>query len=109
MKKIIFIRTIFSFFPLCSKKEKLGKWDTYRLIFHNSILTRKMKKWSIFLTIFFFFYFFPYFKICKYDKDNQYVLFPFWLEKWKNRLAEVCTDPIKITTGKKPFTIWHIR
>ena len=43
-EKIIFIRTIFSFFPFCSKNEKIGKWHTYRLIFHNSILTRKMKK-----------------------------------------------------------------
>ena len=45
MKKIIFIRTIFSFFQLCSKNlKKKEKWHTYRLIFHNSILTRKMKK-----------------------------------------------------------------
>ena len=43
MKKIIFIRTIFSFFSLCSKNEKIEKWHTYRgpctlrplnLIFH---------------------------------------------------------------------------
>ena len=41
---MIFIRTIFPFFPFCSKNEKIEKWHTYRLIFHNSILTRKMKK-----------------------------------------------------------------
>ena len=41
---------------------------------------------------FLFFYFCLYFKICKYDKDNEYFLFPFLLEKWKIRLAEVCTD-----------------
>ena len=33
-----------------------------------------------------------YLKICKYDKDQYYFLFPFLLEKWKIRLAEVCTD-----------------
>ena len=44
MKKMIFIQTIFSFFPFCSKNEKIEKWHTYCLIFHNSILTRKMKK-----------------------------------------------------------------
>ena len=42
---------------------------------------------------FLFFYFCLYFKICKYDKD-KYFLFPFLLEKWKIRLAEVCTDPL---------------
>ena len=42
---------------------------------------------------FLFFYFCLYFKICKYDKDKEYFLFPFLLEKWKIRLAEVCTDP----------------
>ena len=42
---------------------------------------------------FLFFYFFLYFKICKYDKDKWYFLFLFLLEKWKIRLAEVCTDP----------------
>ena len=31
MKKIIFIRTIFSFFLLCSKNEKIEKWHTYRV------------------------------------------------------------------------------
>ena len=41
---------------------------------------------------FLFFYFCLYFKICKYDKDKEYFLFPFLLEKWKIRLAEVCTD-----------------
>ena len=30
---------------------------------------------------FIFFYFILYFKICKYDKDKQYFLFPFC---WKN-------------------------
>ena len=44
MKKIIFIRTIFSFFPFCSKNEKIEKKRTYRSILHNSILIRKMKK-----------------------------------------------------------------
>ena len=41
---------------------------------------------------FLFFYFILYFKICKYDKDKYYFLFPFLLEKSKIRLAEVCTD-----------------
>ena len=41
---------------------------------------------------FLFFSFFLYFEICKYDKDKKYFLFPFVLEKWKIRLAEVCTD-----------------
>ena len=41
---------------------------------------------------FLFFSFFLYFKICKYDKDKQYFLFPILLEKWKIRLAEMCTD-----------------
>ena len=41
---MIFIQAIFSFFPFCSKNEKIEKWHTYRLIFHDSILTRKMKK-----------------------------------------------------------------
>ena len=47
---------------------------------------------------FLFFYFCLYFKICKYDKDKEYFLFPFLLEKWKIRLAEVCTDPKCITS-----------
>ena len=42
---------------------------------------------------FLFFYFFLYFKICKYDKDKWYFLFLFLLEKWKIRLTGVCTDP----------------
>ena len=42
---------------------------------------------------FLFFYFCLYFKICKYDKDKEYFLFPCLLEKRKLRLAEVCTDP----------------
>ena len=41
---------------------------------------------------FLFFYFILYFKICKYDKDRYYFLFPFLLEKSKIRLAEVGTD-----------------
>ena len=43
---------------------------------------------------FLFFYFCLYFKICKYDNDKEYFLFPFLLEKWKIRLAEVCTDQL---------------
>ena len=46
---------------------------------------------------FLFFSFFLYFKICKYDKDKLYFLFPFLLEKWKIRLAEVCTDHLGLT------------
>ena len=44
MKKSYLFAPFFSFFPFCSKNEKIEKWHTYRLIFHNSILTRKMKK-----------------------------------------------------------------
>ena len=46
---------------------------------------------------FLFFYFFLYFKICKYNKNKSYFLFPFLLGKWKIRLAEVCTDRTEAT------------
>ena len=45
---------------------------------------------------FLFFFFCLSFKICKYDKDKEYFLFPFLLEKWKIRLAEVCTDHVSL-------------
>ena len=50
---------------------------------------------------FLFFYFCLYFKICKYDNDKEYFLFPFLVEKWKIRMAEVCTDPIGSGVTKK--------
>ena len=54
---------------------------------------------------FLFFSFFLYFEICKYDKDKKYFLFPFLLEKWKIRLAEVCTDPRLANSHKQPHSL----
>ena len=59
-----------------------------------------MKKWSIFPDHFLFFFFF---EICKYDKGKYYFLSPFLLEKWKIRLAGVCTDHASSWIKRKRF------
>ena len=87
MKKILFIRPIFSFFPCVQKlKKKIKKQRTYRPIFHNSILIRKMRKndkcceqFSIF----------PFFlinrKTLKRHTLSDSLLFFYFVEKWRRK------------------------
>ena len=63
----------------------------------------KIRKMINFPDHFLFFYFCLYFKICKYDKNNEYFLFLFLLEKWKIRLAEVYTDRLSLSEVQSEF------
>jgi len=92
MKQIIFIRTIFSFFLLCSKNEKIEKWHTYRLIFHNSILTRKMKKMTCVANNFSLFSINR--KKKQTNKNGQFFIFCF-NEKWRRKMTNHEHLPIK--------------
>ena len=110
MKKIIFIRTFLSFFPFCSKNEKIEKLHTYRPIFHNSILIRKMKKWQVLRAIFYFSIYLINSKTLKRytlsDSFSFFILLKNGAEKWevmniltvKKRLANLVR---RFTQGRR--------
>ena len=128
IEKMLRINIIFLFFYFLGKNGKIEKWSRTRRLFYFSHFSNNNKKiknskisfypftvFFVFLTRtskleknvkminfpdhFLFFYFCLCFKICKYDKDIWYFLFPFLLQKWKIRLAEECTDQNTLVTN----------
>ena len=80
---MIFIRTIFSFFPFCSKNEKIDKWHTYRLIFHNSIFYENMT--SVASNFLFFLFFWINRKTLTIHPFRQFFIF-YFIEKWRRKV-----------------------
>ena len=83
---MIFIRIISSFFPFCSKNEKIEKWHRYRPIFHYSIFTWKIEKCQKYFDQNFHFFsilidrkFENWIMICNFW---QFLLISVWIKKW---------------------------
>ena len=121
---MIFIRTIFSFFPFCSKNGKIEKWHRHRPIFHYSIFTWKIEKCHKYFDQNFHFFilidrkfgnwimicnFWPFLLISvwikKWNRSVHIVQF-FWLFQWKkvNKFDHFLTPCTYFTSSQKLIT-----
>ena len=116
-RKMIQESEIISFFSFSNnrkktKNSKISLLAVYSIlcIFEFNFKIRKTKKWSIFLTIFFFLIFFPLtLKYVNMIRISNMSFFRFcWKNEKENRLAEVCTDPNLLRNVCPPHKFYSI-